>query len=378
MLKAPFWLLAATLPLAAGAQSESWQSCSALTDDAQRLACYDAWARGQSPAATPPATGAAPAPTAPAASSPAPGPAAAAEPAEERRGIRLTAREGCHDLQFSALSRFWELEQGADCGTFGLRGYRPTTIAVASSDDVNREPTSENPRNNASTPTDYRTTEARLQLSVRTKLAQGLFMYGERGSDSLWFGYSQLSTWQVFTPELSRPFRNTDHEPEFLYVTPVQSARGGEWRLRLAGLGLVHQSNGQSLPLSRSWNRVYLLAGLERDNFQVHARVWNRIDEEGPNDDNPRISDYIGRAELVARWQAHRQNTFALTLRHSLKKEAHGSVRLEWFHTLADPGFGPPNGLRLHAQVFSGYGDTLVDYNRARTVFSLGFSLVEW
>src|SRR5437763_13415608 len=111
----------------------------------------------------------------------------------------------------------------------------------------------------------------RLSVSLRTKVAQGLLAYRGDGMDSLWFAYSQLSYWQLFTPELSRPFRNTDHEPEVLYVAPIQSALPGEWRLRMGGLGIVHQSNGQSLPLSRSWNRVYLLAGAEKDNFQLHA-----------------------------------------------------------------------------------------------------------
>jgi phospholipase A1 len=34
--------------------------------------------------------------------------------------------------------------------------------------------------------------------------------------------------------------------------------------------------------------------------------------------------------------------------------------------------------LRLHTQLFSGYGDTLIDYNKSRTMLSVGFSLVEW
>ena len=370
-------LAAAVLPLFAHAQgTQAWQACTAIGDDRQRLACFDDWAKQhQAPA---PAPALAPVPVTPPASapedlaqSPLPPPVAA------RRGLRLTASDDCHEPQYSELTRFWELQAGADCGTFGIRGYRPISLAVAKGDTVNRQPTSENPNNNATTRTDFRTTEARLQLSVRTKVAQGLFAFGERGMDSLWLAYSQLSYWQVFTPALSRPFRNTDHEPEILYVAPVQSARTGEWRLRLGGLGLVHQSNGQSLPLSRSWNRVYLMAGAEHDRLQVSARLWNRIGEHH-NDDNPGISDFIGRGELVVRWTPDRENLLAVTARHGLKSGTHGSLRLEWFRTLADPGFGLPSGLRLHTQVFSGYGDTLIDYNRARTVFSIGFSLVEW
>jgi phospholipase A1 len=41
-------------------------------------------------------------------------------------------------------------------------------------------------------------------------------------------------------------------------------------------------------------------------------------------------------------------------------------------------GSSPNSGLRLHASLFSGYGDSLIDYNFRRTVFSLGLSLVEF
>jgi len=35
-------------------------------------------------------------------------------------------------------------------------------------------------------------------------------------------------------------------------------------------------------------------------------------------------------------------------------------------------------GLRYHLQLFSGYGDSLLDYNRKRNVLSVGLSLVDW
>jgi phospholipase A1 len=366
------FLLAALLPIASHAQSsDGLEACAALKDNAQRLACYDDKVRG---ARKPDLPGA------PAQPVPEP-PTTVAEPpktaVEQRRGIRLTNSDGCHEAQYSELSRFWELQAGADCGTFGIRGYRPISLALVGANDVNRRPTSENPENSATVSTAYRTTELRLNLSVRTKLAQGLFAYGDQGLDSLWLAYSQQSYWQLFTPALSRPFRSTDHEPEIIYVRPIQSSKAGEWRLRVAGVGLVHQSNGQSLPLSRSWNRAYLLAAAERDNLQIAGRLWHRLSESG-SDDNPRISDFIGRGELTARWQASRDNLFTVTGRHALRSDGHGSVRLEWFRTLADTGWGIPNGLRLHTQLFTGYGDTLIDYNKRRTVFSVGFSLVEW
>jgi phospholipase A1 len=62
-----------------------------------------------------------------------------------------------------------------------------------------------------------------------------------------------------------------------------------------------------------------------------------------------------------------------------LRAQANGSVKLEWLHTLSDTdGSGKPGGLQLHTQLFSGYGDSLIDYNRRRTVLGVGLSLVDW
>lgn len=359
-------VLALALPLPAAAQPvpppEGWQACAAVPEAGARLACYDQWA-GRSQPATVPAPAAAP-PAVTASNAPATGDGSA-------------GRGGCHDTGYSELSRFWELERATGCGVFGIRSYRPISLSVIGSDTVNKQPTSENPLNDAATPQPYRTTETRIQLSVRTKLAEGLLTRGPL-RDSLWFGYTQQSTWQVFTGDLSRPFRNTDHEPEFVYAYPFQLPAAHGWRLRYGGLGLVHQSNGQSLPLSRSWNRVYLMAGAEHGSFTLQGRVWQRINEQAADDDNPGISNDIGRAEATGSWRLDDGQTLSFTVRHSLREQARGSVRLEWMLPIGDEHGTRNSSMRLHTQLFSGYGDSLLDYNRRRTVLSVGLSLVDW
>jgi phospholipase A1 len=375
------FLAAAAALLGCGAQAQdaaALQACAVIGDAAQRLACYDRWTAGQQPTPAAPATPPALA-TTPPAQPPGLPEGQAIIKAPNPLGLRFTEKEGCHETRYSELSRFWELEPGADCGTFGLRVFHPISADVATGGQINRLPTSDNPENNATTSVDFRRTEVRLQVSVRTKIAQGLLTRDASGGrDSLWFGYTQQSYWQLFTPALSRPFRSTDHEPELIYVHPLQAADPDRWRLRFAGLGVVHQSNGQSLPLSRSWNRVYLMAGADQGRLQLEARVWQRLHESGASDDNPHISDFIGRAEARLAWHQNRRNLYAATLRNALRSEGRGSLRLEWFRTLSEGGEGPVGGLQLHTQLFTGYGDTLLDYNRRRTVFSIGLSLVDW
>ncbi len=353
-------------------------ACAGIADATERLACYDDWAASQPAAAAavkPDDASNVPAlPLAPSDS------ASAGQGLKLEKSVQAESVDGCHNPARTELSRFWEVEDGSDCCTFRMRGYRPLTASFAMADYVNRQPTSSSEGRSASTSTAYRQAENRIQLSVRTKLAQGLLVHGEgERRDSLWFAYSQQSYWQLFTGRISRPFRTTDHEPEVIYVYPNDVGLPGGWRWRMTGVGLVHQSNGQSLPLSRSWNRIYALAAVELGNrWQLQAKVWRRVRESHENDDNPGIASYVGRAEFKAAWNLNSDHTLMLTMRHSLTETARGSYRLEWLRTLGDYRFGHKSNLRLHTQLFSGYGDSLIDFNRRRTVFSVGFSLLDF
>ncbi|WP_367848499.1 phospholipase A [Rhodoferax sp. WC2427] len=356
--------------IAKATASAPWLACSRLTNDkTARLACFDELAQQTTaPIAPTPAlltTAAAALPVVP------PQPVAVA--------LALAADQGCKDTRYSETSRFWELEEGSDCGTFGIRSFHPISLSLVGRSSVNDQPSSPAAGHTAATAIDYKRTETRIQVSMRTKVAQNLLTQGSPGlKDSLWFGYTQQSYWQLFSPDLSRPFRSTDHTPEVIYVYPSTLALPGDWKLRYTGVGLVHQSNGQNLPLSRSWNRVYVMAGFEKaDQWRVQARAWQRIHESDGNDDNPDIADYIGRGELTVGWNVNKDNTLGMTLRHALRQDGRGSVRLEWLRTLAGDG-GHKNALRLHTQVFSGYGDSLIDYNVRRTVLSVGLSLVDF
>jgi len=336
-------------------------SCASIADNVARLACYDAWGKLlQQPVqatSTPPAI---------AASS--------------------TLSHSSTAAQASDISRFWDLDKTTARETFELRGYRPISISVLGASRVNSLPNS--PINGSpATATPYSNAEMRINFSVRTKLASGLLhQEGQPLSDSLWFAYSQQSHWQLFNGAISRPFRATDHEPELISVFGHQRPLPAGWTHRMSGIGLVHHSNGQSLPLSRSWNRVYVMAAADKvspsgNHLTLQIKGWQRLPEKRALDDNPDISNFYGRAELAGTWSFNRgsaadltKHTLGLTLRHSLRTQARGSVRLEYLRSLGDAN----SGLRFHAQLFSGYADSLIDYNYRRTVLSFGLSLVDW
>jgi phospholipase A1 len=234
-------------------------------------------------------------------------------------------------------------------------------------DRPNKSPTSANPLNQVTTPLNFDDTETKFQLSLKTKVVEGVF--GDIGD--LWAGYTQTSRWQILNSDNSRPFRETNYEPEVSLIFPTNYNFFG-LNGRLFGLTLNHQSNGRSSPLSRSWNRAILNIGFERENWVVMLRPWYRIPEAKSDDDNPDITNYLGNGDLqiTRKWNNHE---FSLMLRHSLKggDKSHGAAQFDWSFPIKD-------NLRGFAQVFNGYGESMIDYNHRSTYYGLGISLLNW
>jgi len=193
-------------------------------------------------------------------------------------------------------------------------------------------------------------------------------LFGTNGD--IWMGYTQSSRWQVYNTEQSRPFRETNYEPEVLMVFRNGYRLGG-WNGRMAAIGLNHQSNGRGDPLSRSWNRVMFNVGLDRDNWAVMFRPWVRI-SDGSDDDNPDIEDFMGRGDVTLT-HVRGGNVYTLMARHSLRggDRSHGALQFDW-------GFPIHKNFRGHLQVFNGYGESLIDYNHKATYVGLGISLLDW
>lgn len=268
----------------------------------------------------------------------------------------------------SLLDSRWELDPDSKLGVFTIRGYKPVYVMPAFyMTRVNQTPQSPAPGHDVVTPLGLQHVESKFQLSLKTKVWQGVFgRYGD-----LWLAYTQDSHWQVYNSRISRPFRETNYEPEGLLVFNTRYHVLG-WTGRLLGIGLDHQSNGRSNPLSRSWNRVIVDIGLERGPWTLMIRPWWRIPENRIKDDNPDISDYMGRAEvqIVREWGS---NEFTLMGRHSLRggSHSHGALELTWAFPIHD-------NLRGYLQVFNGYGESLIDYNHRATYIGLGVSLLGW
>ncbi len=268
----------------------------------------------------------------------------------------------------SLLDSRWELAQDSKLGAFQLRAYKPVYLLPAFwTSDKNQTPQSPNPDNTVTTPQQLDSNELKFQLSFKTKVWENVF--GDNGD--LWAGYTQSSRWQAYNADNSRPFRETNYEPEIMMMFRNGYSIGG-WRGRMSGLSLTHMSNGRADPLSRSWNRVIATVGLDRENWALVLRPWYRIPEDREDDNNPDIEDYMGRGDAVLTWNRNGHEV-SLMARHSLRggDRSHGALQLDY-------GFPISNLLRGHIQVFDGYGESMIDYNHKATYVGVGVSLLEW
>ena len=274
------------------------------------------------------------------------------------------------DPNVSLLDKRWELSSDSKLGTWNLRAYQPVYLMPTFwTSDKNERPQSLNGQNTVPVGKEQNLTsmETKFQLSLKTKAVENLL--GDNGD--VWLGYTQSSRWQVYNGDESRPFRETNYEPEASLMFRTNYTLLG-LHGRLLGVTLNHQSNGRSDPLSRSWNRVIFNLGFEKDNFALMLRPWYRIEEDSSDDNNPEIKNYIGRGDMLAfyRWKEH---DFSLMLRHSLKggDDSHGAAQFDWVFPISGK-------LRGHFQLFDGYGESLIDYNHRATYVGLGVSLMNW
>ncbi len=270
--------------------------------------------------------------------------------------------------EVKSMAARWELDSISNKGTFLLTPYKSVYVLpfLWSSDPV-RQPISGNPDPGYVNPEpiDYNAIEAVFQLSFKTKILHD-FLWSHA---DLWVAYTQVSYWQIYNEPLSRPFRELNYEPEIILNFPVNFKILG-LNTKMLGVSFNHESNGKSLPFSRSWNRVIFMAGLTKDNWHIYIRPWYVIPES--KGDNPDISSYIGNGDLNVIYTKD-QNVFTFTGTNNFNFEGNmrGNAMVSW-------AFPIKGNLKGYLQVSHGFGTSLIGYNQEETTIGLGVSLIEF
>lgn len=209
--------------------------------------------------------------------------------------------------------------------------------------------------------------ETKFQLSIKFPLLINLF-----DTADIYAAYTNRSFWQLYNSDQSEPFRETNHEPEiWVQFTPKWEIYGftNTWN----SFGFNHQSNGRGGTLSRSWNRLFAWFTFERENLAFSFKPWIALVNTSADGDNPDITDYLGHYEVSAsyKWEDH---VFSIMSRNNLESGfSKGAVELSWSFPLGQWPY-----LRGYLQYFSGYGESLIDYDEYVNSVGIGLSLTDW
>lgn len=250
---------------------------------------------------------------------------------------------------------------------YTLMPHKPNYILLASNNSSGYNPDPYREQYNDPT-LEIDDTEVKFQLSIKMPLAVGLF----DDRMDIFAAYTNRSFWQLYNDDLSRPFRETNHEPEAW----VQFRN--DWKFfgiknSVNQFGFNHQSNGRGGALSRSWNRVFANFVFNYKNFVVGFKPWYRLPEDDDDDDNPDITDFMGHFEVTGayKWKDH---TVSLMLRNNLESGFEkGTLQATWSFPLWNYPY-----LKGYVQWFNGYGESLIDYNQHSNSIGIGFAISDF
>lgn len=215
---------------------------------------------------------------------------------------------------------------------------------------------------------------ARFQLSFKYRLVEPDGAIGQAlpWLRNLHFGYTQTSIWDL--AEESKPFRDTSYRPSLFWQWNLGEGNSGLRPTRLRA-GYEHESNGKDGSSSRSIDMLFAQPTWRWDfnggtSLSFSPKFYGYLDKE----DNPDIARYRGHADWIARYGKDDGWMLAAQVRRGTAGK--GNAQLDLSYPLRESIFARAGGF-LHFQLFSGYGESLLDYNREReTQVRVGFSIV--
>lgn len=219
----------------------------------------------------------------------------------------------------------------------------------------------------------YRNEEIIAQLSFKKHIF-----------DAFYFGYSQKMFWQIFDDNRSRPIRETNYNPEFFLDYKSQLnldlLRVGVWEHESNGEQEAHDEEGKSFNKSRTWNRYYLhIFKASSDGFLgANLKIWGLYDRKSNKkgsfyDDNKDIQHYLGMGELSF-FIGNKNPRISGMLRRGWGAGTE-TIQLTARYPIYELLGKKDNGVDLFTYFFSGYGESLIDYNEKSCRIGIGFSI---
>ena len=216
--------------------------------------------------------------------------------------------------------------------------------------------------------------EIKFQFSLKYQLTKDDVLkdhaFVNAVSSNWYFGYTQKSFWSI--QESSEPFRENNFSPEFFKEINYNNWENDK-TLKLLRVGLYqHESTGESGVGSHGWNVSYLEAVFRYGNLVFAPKVWvpeffSRKEDAAP--DNPDIFDYYGHGELKLFYEQSNNLIHSLMYRQGHNSDLYG---FRWQTDFYIKDWNP----KFFVQYWSGYGESLKDYNNKTHGVVIGLSAV--
>lgn len=265
-------------------------------------------------------------------------------------------------IETSAVEERVEKENSLIPGDFAIAFYKPTYIMPFY---YTGSPYNKIYQNNTPSNESVKNSEIKYQLSFKVPVWKNAF----NRPISLFLAYTQLSYWQAYNKHAF--FRETDYQPELFIANEINFRVIKAWCINFLNIGAIHQSNGFGNNLERSWNRIYLEAITSTDHWMFSLKPWYVINDHSLTQHNPNIVNYLGHGQLTIAYKYYRQ-VLAVTT-HSLIENGgkRASAEFSW-------SFPITPYLNGYVQVFSGYGQSLIEYNHRTNSAGVGIALSNW
>lgn len=210
-----------------------------------------------------------------------------------------------------------------------------------------------------------RNADLKYQISLAVPVWENMF----EKKANMYVAYTQLSYWQSYAH--SPYFRETNYEPEVFVRNRINGGVLKKYYLKFYDIGLNHQSNGRGGEQERSWNRIYGDFVLGNKFWFASVKPWFILPDKMLNQNNGDIRHFLGNGQVTL---SHRmgEQVFSAMFRNALESGfQRGAVQLTWSISVS-------KNIRFYTQAFSGYGQSLIEYNHYTNGIGIGFSLNDW
>ncbi len=215
----------------------------------------------------------------------------------------------------------------------------------------------------------YDKKEAEIQISLKLQVLKNLC--GLNGK--YYLSYTQHAFWQIYV--YSAPFRENLYNPEGFVVFPIYDNRS-IFSVRSLKIAIAHKSNGlpntqnvaefDGFNLSKSINYAYIRLRLQHSTLITDFTLLAPFPGKDNLSDNPDLMDYLGYTKIKFTY-FYNKNMFTLMGRGNFAK-GKGALEATYSYPMhKDKSY-------FYMKFFSGYVESLIDYNKNITKLAVGFS----